>query len=417
MRKINTRDFHLATRSTPREINRQIVLNLIREQQPISRAELARRMGVRRGALTAIVRELLETGDIYEQGTAAVVRGRRPTLLGVQTSGRHVVAVDVRSERTSIAVADFAGRMLSREVFETPASPAALVERLDAEVARLLDARARTGSGDGLCHGIGIVVPGMVDRRSGRLLYAPRLGWRDVDLRESIARRIGLPVHVESAPIACALARLWLSPDETRGVHSFAYVSVSDGVGVGLVVNGETLRGETQTAGEFGHVSLDPAGPACVCGRRGCWEAFACNSATVARYAGAVWGAQGEATSPGGRSALRRGARPTVEEVVRRARGGEEAAVAALAETGRHIGRGLAAVVGAVNPGRIFVGGEVTAAWDIIEPPMRRALAEGTLTDAARATPVMPDRDPAEYRLLGAVALVAAPAFAAPSVG
>ena len=111
MRKINTRDFQLATRSTPREINRQIVLNLIRESQPISRAELARRMGIRRGALTAIVRELIETGDVYEQGPAAAVRGRRPTLLGLQTSGRHVVAVDVRPERTSIALADFGGRM------------------------------------------------------------------------------------------------------------------------------------------------------------------------------------------------------------------------------------------------------------------------------------------------------------------
>jgi predicted NBD/HSP70 family sugar kinase len=414
MRKINTRDFHLATRSTPRDINRQIVLNLIREHQPISRAELARRMGIRRGALTAIVRELLETGDVYEQGTAAAVRGRRPTLLALQTRGRHVVAVDVRSERTSIALADFGGRMVAREVVATPRAPEALGALLDERIGRLLDARTSAGDGDGLCHGVGIVVPGMVDRRSGRLLYSPRLGWRDVALRDVVAERLGLPVYVESAPIACALARLWLSPDETRGVHSFAYVSVSDGIGVGLVVNGETLRGDTHTAGEFGHVSLDPSGPPCACGKRGCWEAFASNSATVGRYAGRIWGGRADG---GARTGARAAATPTVEEIVRRARGGEEAAVGALAETGRHIGRGLAAVVCAFNPGRIFVGGEVTAAWEIIEPPMREALVEGTLTDAAAATPVVPDRDPAEYRLLGAVALVAAPAFAAPSVG
>jgi N-acetylglucosamine repressor len=102
---------------------------------------------------------------------------------------------------------------------------------------------------------------------------------------------------------------------------------------------------------------------------------------------------------------------------VRRARRGEEAARETLEETGTQIGRGLAAVVSTVNPGRIFVGGEVTAAWDVLEAPMRRALAEGTLTPAGQGTPVVPDGSPAEYRLLGAVALVAAPSFAAPRIG
>ena len=108
---------------------------------------------------------------------------------------------------------------------------------------------------------------------------------------------------------------------------------------------------------------------------------------------------------------------PTIEDVVRRARRGEEEAIWALAETGWYIGRGLAAVVSAFSPGRIYVGGEITAGWSFLEGPLRQALAEGTLTDSARFTPVVPDRRPAEYRLLGAVALVAAPTFAAPQVG
>ena len=322
MRKINTRHFHLATRSTSRDINRKIVLNLIREHQPISRAELARRMDVPRGALTAIVRELIEMGDIYEQGPAAVVRGRRPTLLALRTRGRDVVAVDVRPGRTCVALADFAGNVGAQESFETPSTPEALVDQLEQHVGRLMQARTDEGTAEGLCHGVGLVVPGMVDRRSGRVLYAPRLGWRDVDLRDAVSARLGLPVYVESAPIACALARLWLSPDETRDVRSFAYVSVSDGVGVGLVVNGETLRGEAHTAGEFGHVTLDPAGPECACGKHGCWEAFACNAATVARYADAVLGPRA-AAAPKRRPTDRRPGAPSVEEIVRRARGGE----------------------------------------------------------------------------------------------
>ncbi|HTI62246.1 MAG TPA: ROK family protein [Gemmatimonadaceae bacterium] len=409
MRKINTRSFRLATRATPREVNRQIVLNLIREHQPISRAELARRMSVRRAALTRIVRELLTSGDVEETGTAASARGRRPTLLRVRTSGRLALAVDVRPGRTSIALADFGGQVLSREGFPTPERPEGLASELAARVKTILRTRPAAE-----CRGIGIVVPGMVDRRTGRVLYAPRLGWRNAHVSDMIVDQTALPVYVESAPIACALARLWSLTGQTRAVNNFAYVSVSDGVGVGIVNRGEVLRGETNTAGELGHVSLDPNGPRCACGKRGCWEAFACNSATIARYTAA---ASGRASPPPMRPRAARQNAPTIEEVVRRALVGEPGAVDAIVETGRQVGRGLGAVVNAFNPKRIYVGGEVTAAWELLEPPIRQALEQETLTDATRATPVYADPNPAEYRLLGAIALVAAPSFAAPRVG
>ena len=410
MRKINTRSFRLATRSTPREVNRQIVLNLIREHQPISRAELARRMNVRRASLTRIVRELLTAGDVEETGTAASARGRRPTLLRVRTSGRLAVAVDVRPGRTSVALADFGGQVLSRDGFATPERPEALASELAARVNAILGSQHAAD-----CRGVGIVVPGMVDRRTGRVLYAPRLGWRNAHVTDVIVDQTTLPVYVESAPIACALARLWSLTGKTRAVNNFAYVSVSDGVGVGIVNRGEVLRGETHTAGELGHVSLDPNGPQCACGKRGCWEAFACNSATIARYTAAV---SNRSTQPSPtRSRATRSSAPTIEDVVRRALAGEKAAVDAIVETGHQVGRGLAAVVNAFNPKRIYVGGEVTAAWELLEPQIRKALEEETLTDATRATPVYADSNPAEYRLLGAIALVAAPSFAAPRVG
>jgi predicted NBD/HSP70 family sugar kinase len=332
----------------------------------------------------------------------------------VRTRGRHVVAVDIRPGRSVIALADVSGHVAARETFETPEFPEALPDLLAIEVASLLRQHAPDGI-DG-CQGLGIVLPGMVDRKTGRLIYAPRLGWRDVDLRSAVAQRVGMKCYIESAPIACALARLWLEPDATRAVNSFAYVSVSDGIGVGLVFNGEMLRGEGHTAGEFGHVPLDANGPECVCGRVGCWESLACNSATVDRYiehsTGVVAPKNGAARRPA-RGALR----PGIDEVVRRARGGEPAAMSALVETGQHIGKGLALVVNAFNPGRVYVGGEITAVWELLEGPIREALAASTITDRARATPIVPDSAPAEYRLRGAVALVTAPGYAALAVG
>jgi predicted NBD/HSP70 family sugar kinase len=418
MRKINTRNFRVATRTTTREVNRQIVLNLIREHQPISRAELARRMEVSRSLLTPLVRELVTRGSVVEGGTArAAQRGRRPTLLRVRTNRHLAVAVDVRSGRTAVALLDFGGQVIARESFETPATPDALLELLSTCVPELVSAHVDDAAADDedgqTVRGVGLVVPGMVDRRTGRVIYAPRLGWRDVDLRDALAERLGYKVRIENAPIACALARLWLSPEGAGSGQSFAYVSISDGVGVGLVVRGEVLRGEMHTAGEFGHVSLDRSGPACVCGKRGCWEALAGSGATLARYAERAAAAARTSAHP----APRRAPATTVEEIVRRARDGEPAAVEALEETGTHIGRGLAALVSVFNPGRIYVGGEITAAWELLDGPIRRALVEDTLTDAARATPIVPDRSPAEYRLLGAVALLAAPTYAAPRVG
>jgi len=370
-------------------------------------------MGVHRGAMTGLVADLVDTGVVYEEKRVVpVVRGRRPTLLYVRTRDRFAAAVDVRPRRTSLALADYGGRVLRRDEFDTPGSPDALVDELARRIG-VLQAEPHEALG-GECHGVGVVVPGMVDRRTSRVVYAPRLGWRNVDLRSALTERLGLKVRVESAPIACALARLWLSPGPAN-VRSFAYVSISEGVGVGLVLKGEVVRGQAHTAGEFGHVSFDPNGPECVCGQRGCWEALAGNAATVARYAEAVLEARiGAETRT---VQWRRDLTPTVEEVIRRAGVGEPEAVAALTETGRQIGRGLAAVVSVFNPGRIFVGGEVTAAWDLIGGPIRSALGAGTLTEAGRETPVIPDRNPAEYRLLGAVALIAAPSFAAPKVG
>jgi predicted NBD/HSP70 family sugar kinase len=415
LRKINTRNFHLATRSTPREVNRRIVLNLIREYEPISRAELARRMNVHRSTLTGLVRELVATEAIFEQGTAASVRGRRPTMLRVRTRGRLVLAVDIRAGRSVIALSDAGGRMLGRETFETPKSPDALPQLLALHAATLLNAHGPDAVEH--CHAMGVVLPGMIDWTTGRLLYAPRLGWRDVDLRRMVSEEIGMRVFVESAPIACALARLWLEPEATRLVNSFAYVSVSEGIGVGLVFNGEVLRGEAHTAGEFGHVSLDASGPVCVCGKHGCWEALACNAATVERYTQHLTGAPGARTGAPRKAGAN--SRPTfvISDVVRRAKSGEPAAVSALVETGKHIGRGLAVVVSAFNPGRIYVGGEITEVWEFLEAPIREAVAAGSITERARATPIVADGNPAEYRLLGAVALVTAPGYAALPVG
>jgi N-acetylglucosamine repressor len=406
LRKIDPRRFQRATRTTTKDINRQIVLNLVREYQPISRADLARRMEVARGIVTPLVNELIEQGLLVEGATGASARGRKPTLLHVRAHDRLTVAVDVRLSETQLMLADFSGRPLSTELLATPAEPGQLVAALATRIRRLLDAHAAEGE----CQGVGLVVPGMVDRTTGRLVNAPTLGWRDVDLRGALESALGgLPVHIERDAVACALAQMWMQ-GATDGSDSFAYVTFSDGVGAGLVMGGHVVRGHRDSAGEFGHIPLSLDGPACLCGSRGCWEAYTSNTAVVARYLGRELATRES-------YAQVRETRLTVADVIARARAGDAQARGALEVTGRYIGLGLAAIVNALNPTRIILGGEIAGGWDLIRPQVLCALAERTLTQGTAATPVIPEPHDPQTRLRGAAALVVAPVFAAPNIG
>jgi N-acetylglucosamine repressor len=200
---------------------------------------------------------------------------------------------------------------------------------------------------------------------------------------------------------------MWLGQNTGEPTRDFVYLIVDEGVGVGVVVNGSPMRGRDFTAGEFGHIPLDLNGPPCSCGGRGCFEAFTSDSATLKGYAESR-----KQVHPG--EDLE--ADLSVEELVERARRGDAAARKAVEETGRYLGVGMAAIINSLNPGRIVVGGGITAGWEMVEPRARTEIDERTLTASAARTPISVDASYAETRLRGAVALVVAPAFSAPQV-
>jgi N-acetylglucosamine repressor len=406
MRKINTRDFRVATRGTSRDINRRIALNLIREHQPISRADLARRMNVTRGVVSVLVQELIDQDVIYEGVTGETRRGRKPTFLHIRTHDRLAIAVDVRFSNTHLMVCDFAGKQLALERYATIFSPGAFLKELSLRVRRIAKNKGFRNS----CEGIGVAVPGMVDHRTGRVLNAPTLGWTGVEIRDHLAAATGFPVQIENSARACALAQLWLERGESRP-HSFAYVTISDGVGVGIVINGELLRGHDYIAGEFGHVPLDLNGPRCMCGAQGCWEAYTSNLAMISRYFGCdvsklrPKGLRSSEQHPFG-----------ILELIGRARAGDGKAIAALETSARYLGVGLANIVNAINPDCVYLSGEITTGWDMIESIVRRNLTERALTSAGAHAPLRLVSIQDYPRLKGAAALIAAPAFAAPRV-
>jgi len=401
MRRINPTAFRIARRGTSREINRTIALNLIRAKQPISRAELARLMGLRRGAVSRLVDELLEARRVFEGVKGESKRGRRPTYLHLETRQRCVLAVDISATRSSIMVTDPIGQPLLEVVeFPTKRQPKAHLEELVKRITAVLVAHPEVGE----CVGLGVVVSGLVDMGGGRLRYSPTLGWRDFDLTAPLQEATNLPVVVENSCKACVLAQVWAVRGDAPLDGPVAFVNVSDGVGVGIAVDGKLLRGANNIAGEFGHVPLDIHGPLCSCGQRGCWEAYCSKRSMIARYLGE------DPSWP--ESALLNGV--SVADIIERARAHDPKALEVLLETGQSLGRGFATIVKTIDPRRIYVGGEITAAWDLIEGTVHAAMREGRLMRDVALTEILTVGLGEHPRLRGAAALVNAPAFAAP---
>src|SRR5215212_1169941 len=198
MRKINPKDFKLATRGTSREINRQIALTLIQTHQPVSRADLARLMNTNRANVTFLVNELVEENLVREgaQGNEKV-RGRKPTFLYLNSQKHFAVAVDICASRTFLMITDALGKQIGEVTsFATEPDPHKFIKSLSARIRQIVGIKLEASN----CEGIGIVVPGMLDRKSSIVLHAPTLGWRDVNLLTPLQAEFeGIKVHLENS--------------------------------------------------------------------------------------------------------------------------------------------------------------------------------------------------------------------------
>lgn len=380
MRHIDLTDVQLASSETARRINRDIVLELIRTSQPISRADLARRSGLQRSTVSQIVEQLIRENWVREGSIATAPRGRRPTLVGLNED-LVAFAVDIHPRQAIVAVVDLNGRLLSRSMVPLTSDPAASTRLVIESMQRMSSAAPRKST-----EGIGISLPGRVDPATQRLTFAPNLKWPDFDLKKEIEKKMGLPVEMENAASACLLAELTFS--RMDGVRDAVLVTVSEGVGTGVFANGQLIAGNHGMAGEFGHIQVDPAGPRCACGQKGCWETFASCRAAIRFY---------RELQPKGRTV-------TFHELLNMAEEGDAAAAEALTKQATWIGRGLRMVIAALSPSTILIAGDVTSAWHRFGPVIEKEVAELTL--AGKPPLIRPTHESEIARLRGAAALV-----------
>jgi len=290
MRRIDLKKANVARSNTIRDINRQIVLNYVRERGPISRAEIAHETELQRSTVSLIVEELRIEG-LIEEVSGESTGGRPPILLSLRTADAVAIGVDVGTTRTVIATSDLAGRVLDQEEFETnPDAGKTTKEIIDR-------AKKFIRRNNGTIEGIGVSLPGLVDP-DGRELFIPTFQWHDLPLATQISDATGLPVTMDNDANAAAQAELWFGRPEIRAVRDFILVLVEGGVGTGIVFDGQVYRGENGAAGEFGHMTIGQGAPvACASGSRECWEAFASERSALARYKNLSGGRNGAANT------------------------------------------------------------------------------------------------------------------------
>jgi len=395
MRRIDLKKANVARSNTIRDINRQIVLNYVRERGPISRAEIAHETALQRSTVSLIVEELRVDG-LIEEVSGESTGGRPPILLSLRTADAVAIGVDLGTNRTIVATSDLAGRVLDQEQFET--NPDA--EKTTREI--IDRARKFIRRNNGTIEGIGVSLPGLVDPE-GKELFIPTFGWRDLPLASQISEGTGLPVTMDNDANAAAQAELWFGRPEIRAVRDFILVLVEGGVGTGIVFDGQVYRGENGAAGEFGHMTIGQGAPvACASGSRECWEAFASERSALARFKDLSSGRNGKSTT-------------SFTDLIDMALRSDGAARTALKETGHYLGIGIANLIRGLAPQAVIVGGPIVRAWPVISTDIQKTV-EATICRGLPSTHIMASTLGPEPTLMGALSLVLASKFASITV-
>jgi len=378
-----------------REVNRSIILDLVRRGGRISRTELARRSKLTKPTVSTIIFELLDQGVVREVGFGESVSGggRPARMLEFNDAAAAYLGIHFGVRATTVAVADARG--VIRLVRGRPAvhgQPGRSMKEIRLLVAEALRAARVPRS---RVEAVGATVPGLVDHESGTCVLAPNLDWRDFPLRDALADELRVPVVVNNITQASAVAEG--RQGAARGVRSYVWVYVGSGVGAGVVIDGRLFYGQSGFSGEIGHCPVVEDGPACACGRRGCLEAVASSMALSRAVHDAVARKEPTLLAAHGKDPM-----DTVT-IAAAAAEGDAVALRILAQAAEHLGRGISFLLNVLNPEMIVLGGPVVLAGEAFLREVRGAVARHALLPHGVA--VVPSTLGDKAELTGAVLL------------
>lgn len=334
-----------------RRVNRALILDQLRRDDLISRAQISRRLGLSKMTVSAIVSDLLEAKLVteYGQGISAVIGGRKPILLTLDSESQFVVGIDIGTTNTVVAVSNLKGKIIAKRRVATVGDRS--VDRVVEQVAELVRIiRADIGSPGRTVLGVGLSIAGLVSRKDGVIALSPDFDWKDVPIGHLVSDAIGLRVAVDNCTRCMARGERWYGA--ATGARNLFFVNVGHGIGSAMIINGEIYDHNS----EFGHLYITKSDVRCDCGNYGCLEAVA----------------SGQAIERQGSKLLGRVAgQLSARDLAEMARAGNVLARKVYAEAGRYLGRATSLAVNLFSPEKVIIGGGVAEAGELLLESVR----------------------------------------------
>lgn len=381
-----------------RELNTAVVMDSIRLHAPISRAEIAARTGLNRSTITLIVNELIDRGFVQETMRQDPTIGRPGMLLQFNPSGGFAIGVEIGVDFLSVLLTNFTAEVLwkRREPIAVGTDRFTMMEIAE----NLIGEAVQRGQVLGLRPlGIGVGLPGLVDERNGKLVFAPNLKWADIPLRLIWVSRFNMPVFIENEANCAAMGEFFFGV--AHDVKHFIYLKTGVGLGAGVMIDGQLFRGAHGFAGEVGHTTLyGGEGEICGCGRAGCWETYVSQHAIVRL-------AERKKVLAGSNSHQSNIFSPiTLEDLIEDAAAGDPTAQATFQEVGEHLAVGLVNLINIFDPELVVLGGALSQASPWLTPVIQKIIQENALPPLRDRTRLEVSAQGEDASVFGAIAFV-----------
>ena len=383
----------LGNRKLIRDINRSIILNVIKTEGEVSRVALAHMTGLSAATVTTITGQLIHEDLVFEKANGDSTGGRPPIILALNPRGGFVIGIKLMEDHAVGALTDLNAAVLQKDSIVFPDGT---VNGVIDSLVRLVNTLILDGNiARKSLLGVGVGLAGVVDSSSGMLRQSPFFGWKDTPLRDLLQERLRVPVSIDNDVNTLTLGEKWLGSGIPE--DNFVVVTVGRGIGMGMVINGEIVRGKSGGAGEFGHIVVDPNGPLCDCGKHGCLESFISDRALLSTACRQV--------SEDVRD---------IDDLVKRAADGNPAAQSVLASAGTLLGRQIANLVNILGPKLIILSGEGVRMGNAFFKPLLESVAQNVMPGLAEDTEIRISTWEDDVWARGAASVVIAEIFISP---
>lgn len=368
MRNINRADKNLI-----KKINTVSILKVIRENGPISRADISKIIGLNSATVSNNVSELLNKKIIKETGSGESSGGRRPIFLELNNNRLYIIGVDMGIKKVTTGLIDIDGNIINKVVvlFKEKSSINDIMKIIKKSIYEVIKGYDETLE---KVAGIGMGIHGIVDIQKGTLIYAPAFNWHNVEISRVFEEEFKVPIIIENDTRAMALGEKWFGI--AKDSQDFILLNIGTGIGAGIYLNDDLYRGNNFGAGEIGHVNMSNEKIICACGKYGCFEALASGVGIVNRFI----------------NEIKRGRKSNIinkfdilditsEIIYKEALGGDELSIEILKETGKYIGKAVSMLINTLNPSMILIAGGVSKAEEFIYEEIKKVVTEKCLTN------------------------------------